>query len=289
MYKSKKWAIFLTIILANTFVISIIATTFHPNPISQIFRRVESTVGAQKAKEIALNHANLDAKDVFFTKAQLNYDDLIPIYEVEFFYGNTEYDYKIIDSNGQIKEFETEKHSSNILGNLINFNKNSFKKTIGAQKAKDIALNHADLKANDVFFTKAQLGFHDQITLYRVEFVSNSKKYYYEIIASSGEVRLFKIEDIISNHTDNVTLPSNPLPSQNNWSNTSNITVEKAKQITLDHAHVSEKDALFKKVKLDHDDGIEVYEIEFYYNDLEYNYEINASNGTIIEFDIDRD
>lgn len=206
MNKSKKWASALAIALASSSAVSIIAATTTVNPITNIINGTKNTIGAQKAKEIALNHANLKANDVFFTKAKLDYDDSTAIYEVEFFYNNTEYDYEIIASNGQVKEFKTE-----------------------AQK---------------------------------------------------------------SNTTNKVTPPSTSLPNENNTSNntsTNAITLDKAKQIALNHANLSAGNVSFKKAKLDYDDGIKIYEIEFYYNGIEYNYEINAADGNILEFDIDRD
>ena len=45
----------------------------------------------------------------------------------------------------------------------------------------------------------------------------------------------------------------------------------------------------YSKVKLDDDDGRGVYEIEFYVGNTEYDYEIDAHSGGIIEYDIDRD
>ena len=58
------------------------------------------------------------------------------------------------------------------------------------------------------------------------------------------------------------------------------ISVDRAKQIALSHAGVS--GASFKKVKLDTDDGVRVYEIEFKVGNVEYDYDIDASSGAII-------
>lgn len=58
------------------------------------------------------------------------------------------------------------------------------------------------------------------------------------------------------------------------------ISVDRAKQIALSHAGVS--GASFKKVKLDKDDGVRVYEIEFKVGNVEYEYDIDASSGAII-------
>ena len=44
-----------------------------------------------------------------------------------------------------------------------------------------------------------------------------------------------------------------------------------------------------KKCKLDSDDGRWEYEIEFYAGGYEYEFEIDALNGTILSYDKDRD
>ena len=78
---------------------------------------------------------------------------------------------------------------------------------------------------------------------------------------------------------ENYVIPTQPTtPSVN--TQTSEISVEKAKQIALSHAGVGS--ARFKKVKLDYENGIKVYEIEFKVGNLEYEYDINVSNGAVI-------
>ena len=77
---------------------------------------------------------------------------------------------------------------------------------------------------------------------------------------------------------ENYAIPTQPAaPTQ---AASSGISVDKAKQIALSHAGVS--GASFTKVKLDTDDGVRVYEIEFKVGNVEYEYEINASSGAII-------
>ena len=61
---------------------------------------------------------------------------------------------------------------------------------------------------------------------------------------------------------------------------TSEISVERAKQIALSDAGVS--GASFTTVELDTDDGVRVYEIEFKVGNVEYDYDIDASSGAII-------
>lgn len=66
------------------------------------------------------------------------------------------------------------------------------------------------------------------------------------------------------------------------------ITQEDAKAKALKHAGVSSRDAVFLKCELDYEHGRTVYEIEFYDNGgKEYDYEIDASDGSIIKYDYD--
>ena len=65
-------------------------------------------IGADKAKSIALKHAALSASKVRGLKAELDKDDGIMVYEVEFRYGNYEYDYEINAKTGAIIDYEKE-------------------------------------------------------------------------------------------------------------------------------------------------------------------------------------
>lgn len=74
-------------------------------------------------------------------------------------------------------------------------------------------------------------------------------------------------------------------PKANNTSG--DIGVEKAKEIAMSHAGVSTGSVSFVKAKLDTEDGVKVYDIEFYSGNVEYDYEINAATGAIVSFDQD--
>ncbi len=65
------------------------------------------------------------------------------------------------------------------------------------------------------------------------------------------------------------------------------ISKSKAKQIALDKAGVSASSAEFVKAYLDYDDGVRIYDIEFYAGDYEYEFEINARRGKIYDYDRD--
>lgn len=59
-----------------------------------------------QAKEIALNHAGQSASSVYFKKAELDYDDGIQVYEIEFVSENTEYEYEINAATGDIWDYD---------------------------------------------------------------------------------------------------------------------------------------------------------------------------------------
>ncbi len=67
------------------------------------------------------------------------------------------------------------------------------------------------------------------------------------------------------------------------------MEVEEAKDIAVRHAGFSVSDVSFSKAKLEKEHRVMVYEIEFYKDGMEYEYEINAETGEVIEFDVEED
>ena len=60
------------------------------------------------------------------------------------------------------------------------------------------------------------------------------------------------------------------------------ITLEKAKEIALTQAHVSESDAVFEEKEFDFDDGAAIFELEFSAGGNHYEYDIDARTGRVI-------
>ena len=149
-------------------------------------------------------------------------------------------------------------------------NKANKAKKISADKAKQIALGDAKLAEKDVTFVKVELEFENNRLVYDVEFYSGNVEYDYDIDAVSGA--------IVSSDRDieNYSIPA----QQTTVAPAADIGVEKAKEIALAHAGVGS--ARFTKAKLDYENGIKVYEIEFKVGNMEYEYDINVSNGDII-------
>ena len=173
------------------------------------------------------------------------------------------------------------------------------KKQIGVEAAKQIALAHAKVAQKDVTFIKAELDTEDGRAVYDIEFYSGNVEYDYDIEAVSGEIisNDFDIEDYsipaqsaaapqqteVSQQT--AAAPAPTTPAANNPSG--DIGIERAKQIALSHAGLSQGSVSFVKAELDYEDGVKVYDIEFYSGNVEYDYEINAASGAIISVDRD--
>ena len=149
-------------------------------------------------------------------------------------------------------------------------NKANKTKKISADKAKKIALGDAKLAEKDVTFVKVELELEDNRLVYDVEFYSGNVEYDYDIDAVSGAI-VSADKDI-----ENYVIPAQPSTE----AKASEISVEKAKQIALSHAGVGS--ARFTKAKIDYENGVKVYEIEFKVENMEYEYDINVLNGAIV-------
>ena len=180
-------------------------------------------------------------------------------------------------------------------------------KTIGMDKGVAVALADAGFKAEDVTNLTANYDDEDGAAAYDVEFTVNGYKYDYTIKASDGKIleaqrEKSKAADTETGKTNANTsaapdsssqgtgTSSNSGTSQNTSSSTDNpsskyIGVDKAKSIALKDAGVSASSVTFTKAKLDRDDGVAVYEIEFYSGDTEYEYEIDATSGAVRDRD----
>lgn len=164
------------------------------------------------------------------------------------------------------------------------------KKEISLDEAKEIAVKRAYLTSDEVTFTKAELDDDDDgVKNYDIEFTSKNKEYEYSINAADGKILSSKVE-YISTEPQKLQKPQQSQQQQQvPQESKKEISVNEAKEIALKHANLTSDKVTFTKAQLDvdDDDGVRKYEIEFTYNNKEYDYEINASTGAIISVDID--
>lgn len=142
------------------------------------------------------------------------------------------------------------------------------------EEAKAAALAHAGLKAAGVTFVECKLDWEDGVQVYDVEFFTqDGREYDYEINAATGAV--------VSVDYD----AENYVPTGTSGEN---IGAEKARSIALAKVPGAES-AHVRKLELDYDDGRLVYEVEIFYNGMEYEGEIDAYSGEIVQWEAERD
>lgn len=84
--------------------------------------------------------------------------------------------------------------------------------------------------------------------------------------------------------TVSVTTPSTPASgSQNEQKPSGQLTAEQARQAALNHAKLTAEKVTFLKTKLDTDDGRTIYEVEFFSDKTEYEYDIDATTGKVLK------
>ncbi len=229
----------------------------------------------EQAKQIALKHAKLTADAVTFTKVGEEIDDGIHKYEVEFYKDNVEYDYDIDVNTGAIISFDQDAES--FIAPAAAQPQAAAAGEISLEQAKEIALKHAKLAANAVTFTKTQKELDDGVLKYEIEFYKDNVEYDYDIDAKTGAILSFDQD------AESFTPAAQPQAAGNG------ITRDQALQIALKHAKVAQSAISRTQIKRDRDDGRDVYEVEFHVGRTEYNFDIDAKTGAVLEYDVDND
>ena len=190
--------------------------------------------------------------------------------------------------------------------------KENVSKKITVDEAKKIALNHANLTSKEVSFINAEADMDNGVEFYDIEFYNNNKEYDYEISAADGKIIEYDYDvegygestNVSNNNSSNTNKQNSNKSNTNTTNNKANnnqntntnsntssnkISADKAKKIALNHANLTSNQVSYIQVEADFDDYTPSYDVEFYYNNVEYSYEINANDGNIISFEKDID
>ena len=142
---------------------------------------------------------------------------------------------------------------------------------IGEAKAREIALADAGLAEADVTFIKVNLDRDDGRLVYDVEFYSGNAEYDYEIDAATGDIVGYDSE--IENYDIQAQIQQAG----------DVISLDQAKEAALKAAGLDAAGVKWIKEEFDRDDGKTVYELECISGEMEYDFEINAADGTVME------
>ena len=135
-------------------------------------------------------------------------------------------------------------------------------------KALEIALNHAGVKAADATVTRSRLDYEDGRQVYKIEWYANGAKYDYEIVVATGEI-------VNSSYEAKTVVGTG---------NSATVSEAAAQQTALALVSgASEKDIY--EWKLDYNDGRPEYEGKIIYGGTEYEFTIDATTGSVTEWD----
>ena len=163
---------------------------------------------------------------------------------------------------------------------------------IGIDAAKTIALEAAGVSESAAVFSTAGLDRQNGTDYYAVDFTANGRTYAYDIDAVTG---------VIIDSSEGQSQPAQATDggasadsansagtSSQSTGGSAAITEDQAREIALADAGLTAEEVTFLKTKLDRDDGRLVYDVEFYTADYtEYDYEIDAADGTVLSSDFD--
>lgn len=146
---------------------------------------------------------------------------------------------------------------------------------IGQDAALKAACDHAGIATSDVQGLSTEFGWSPRGMVYELDFCSGGTEYEYDINALDGSVVKYEQE-----------------PCDHTWHNssttaTSFIGESAATSAALAHAKIGQSAAQSLTVKLDEDDGVAYYDVEFCSAGVEYDYEINATTGAVAKYEQD--
>ena len=270
-----------------------------------------SYISMDAAQSKALNAANVDAANVESYSAQMGDVGTTTCYEVQFVSDGYAYYYAVNATDGEIVKVtktpvgeepiqaqaeQTTDASASQTGettpSTATGNQNNTAATkptagqttttpaangrITLEQAKETALKHAGLKADAVTFVKAEQDYENGKLVYEVEFVTNDGgkvvEYDYEIEAATGSV--FSYDYDAENYVS--------------AKGTTTVSVDEAtaKQTVLNKVPGATAANIYEW-KLDFDDGRWEYDGKIVYNQMEYDFTVDASSGAVTEWDVE--
>ena len=176
-------------------------------------------------------------------------------------------------------------------------NKTTAIASVSLDEAIDIALKDAGINREDALFRATpSLDSDDRVKHYDIEFINNGVEYEYEVSVEEGKIiNAEKEQEKTSapaqenvkereNEAKKVQEPTSVPEKQEK----AYISIEQAKEIALKDAGKKAADVEFRKAHYDADDLVAHFDIKFAADGYEYEYEIKAADGKVLEKDIDR-
>ena len=151
-------------------------------------------ISKNEVKDIVSNNMNVSSSDLYFESIDFEMDK--SVYEVEVYYQNKDYEYKIDAKDGKIiyTDFNVNNSINDNNSNNSNTNdstnngNNTATASITVEEAKTIALTHANLTEDTVSLLRTEQEYDDGVLVYEIDFTHGDFEYDYKINANTGEV-----------------------------------------------------------------------------------------------------
>ena len=251
----------------------------------------------EEAQTAALTDAGVAAANATFTEGKLDYDDGQALYDVDFYTADAKYEYEINAATGSVYSRSKETFSAAPTQDTTPATEpdpvpagsdtaGSAPAATGMEAAKAAALADAGFTEDQVYLSKCEADYDDGVLCYEIEFCCNGWEYDYEIYGETCAVRSKYVEACDHDNHRNCDNDGVCDGTGNGYGAAGTaVDLEQAKTICLNHAGCTADQAAFSKAKLDYDDGLAVYEIEFYCSGSEHEYKVDCATGAILEYE----
>ena len=229
-------------------------------------------IGEDAAKEFAILDAGVREDDTSQMYSRLIRDKGVYAYDVEFYVDTVKYEYEIRGEDGTVLETEMkEKKKENTSGSAPADDQGEHAFNDERKEPASAADRKEPASAAD---RKESADGKDTLK------EKNTERQAAAEAAANPQTETPENKQEPAGAYPNVQ----PVPD----SSSSYISVDQAKQIALDHAGLTKEEVRFTTAKFeDSEDYGNQYEIEFYGGMKEYEYDIDAVTGEILEYDIE--
>lgn len=259
----------------------------------------EQILGTDAAVAIAMANLGIKESEASQVSVLYNVDDGVPEYDIEFYYGNTEYDFEIHAKTGEIisKETHSGGYDPGQAAIAATDKTNAGAKDNQSQQAPQQSTQPSQQTQPAPQQTKTQQSQQSaqpsQQSQQTPQQSTQPSQQSQQVPQQSTQPSQQTQQSPQSNQSQQtpqqpvVQQPATQQPASNHTEPqqpAGDIGLDQAKAIALGRVPGASASNIIK-AKRDYDDGIIEYEIEIVYGDMEYEFEINGSSGAIISFD----
>ena len=263
----------------------------------------------QEAEDFVLMDADVKAEEVSSLRTRLEKQDGVYVYDIEFYVGSTEYEYEIRAEDGMILEKEKDDISQKVEADTA-AGRTDEADPKGDPGNGELTSETADHNEETASGTQARNGGNntsENQARTGGDITSETQARTGGDTSSETQARTGgdTSSETQARNGGNTPQPAKEQPGQSSDSSPSvtttavdkeepaadqkYISVDRAKQIALEDAGLKAEDVKFTAAKFEDDKSRKEYDIEFYFGNLEYEYEIDAMTGRILDSEVEKD